>query len=336
MVVQEADPEAPLPDAAGATAAKGKVLFGTQGFNNPEWTDLVYPRGLPQKQRLAHYARIFDLLEIDSTYYRPPSISTVDAWVDSTPETFTIAAKAPQAITQDAKLAGVDARNQLAYFFEVMRRLGPRLGPLVLQMSPGFVFPRDFPGMEQTLRLLPELGSEGLRLAMEFRHPTWVGQPAVLALLRESGVAWIWNDWDPTERYLKPMPRAIDEPQARHSTCDDWGYVRLVGNHQAEINLRRLTIDRGKDFERWGKLIMSFRRDREDRGIYVLINNHYAGCSPKSIQELQRVLGTPVVVFGGPTDAGSSAPAKKAGGATRAAAVSGQAPLFRGLDCSMG
>jgi hypothetical protein len=71
-----------------------------------------------------------------------------------------------------------------------------------------------------------------------------------------------------------------------------------------------------------------FRRDREDRGIYVLINNHYAECSPKSIQELQRVLGIPVVVFGGPTDARSSAPLKEAASAARAAAILGQAPLF--------
>jgi hypothetical protein len=64
MVVQDAEPETPVPEAAGET---GKVLFGTQGFNNAEWTDMVYPRGLPPKPRLAHYARMFDLVEIDYT-----------------------------------------------------------------------------------------------------------------------------------------------------------------------------------------------------------------------------------------------------------------------------
>ena len=152
-----------------------------------------------------------------------------------------------------------------------------------------------------------------------------MGQPEVLALLRETGVTWVWNDWDPTEGYLKPMPRAIDEAEARPVTRDDWGYVRLVGNHKAEIDLRTISIDRGQDFERWGRLILSFRRNREDRGVYVLINNHYAGCSPRAIQELQRVIGVPAVVFGGPSDARSPrAPGRKAAGA----AVAGQPPLF--------
>ena len=91
MVVQDIEAGAPGQDAART----GRVLFGTQGFNNGEWIGLVYPRGLPPKQRLAHYATLFDLVEIDYTYYRPPSVSTVDAWADGTPETFTIAAKAP-------------------------------------------------------------------------------------------------------------------------------------------------------------------------------------------------------------------------------------------------
>lgn len=281
---------------------RGAILMGTQGFSYDQWEGLVYPVGLPKGERLPYYARRFALVELDSTYYATPRAAQVARWAEQTPEGFTFTAKVPKQITQEARLAGEVATRELARFLGTMHLMGSRLGPIVFQMSPGFRAPRDFPALELTLRHLADLGGEGMRFAVEFRHPSWLEGDEPAALLAECGVAWVWNDWYPTEPYLLAMPRAIDTPAAQKVTADDFAYLRLTGNHAACVDYRTMSIDRQSDLERWAHLALEFRRGREDRGVYVLLNNHYAGSSPLAVRELERALGLPVIPFGVPED----------------------------------
>lgn len=275
----------------------GRILIGTQSFSHDPWVGLVYPPGLRRSDRIGHYAQAFPVVELDNTYYAIPSRGLLAGWAAQTPPGFEFTAKVPLEITQTAKLAGAAALRQLAHFLDTMRVLGDRLGPLVFQMSPGFCYPQDYPALERCLRALPDLGGEDLRFAVEFRHPSWLAAAAPEALLRAHGVAWVWNDWLPTEAYQRAMPRAIDAPAAGKVTADDFAYVRLVGDHNAPIDRRTVVIDRGRDLVRWADLVLAFRREREGRGVYVLLNNHYSGCSPQTVRELQRILGLPVVTF---------------------------------------
>jgi len=287
------------------------VFMGACGFSYDEWDGVVFPAGLPKNARLSRYAQQFRLVELDSTYYGTPRPEAVARWAEQTPEEFVFTAKVPKQVTQDAKLAGPPAHAELARFIATMKLLGPRLGPLVFQMSPGFRYPRDVKGLREMLQALPSLGGEGVRFAVEFRHPSWLAQEEPAALLREHGVAWVWNDWLPTETYLAPMPRAIDEPAAMVTTADDFAYIRLIGNHDERIDYRTITVDRLADLVRWAEMAMEFRRGREDRGIYILLNNHYSGSSPATIRELERVLGLPVVAFAaGDADSDTQAPVR--------------------------
>jgi len=278
------------------TTAEGRVLVGTQSFSYDAWDGLVYPLGLARTKRIGYYARLFPVVELDNTYYAVPNPTLLAGWAAQAPEGFLFSAKVPKAITQEAKLSGESVPYALAAFLDVMATLGERLGPIVFQMSPGFVYPRDFPALEQLLPRLPELGGEGMQFAIEFRHPSWVGAAPAEQLLRACGVTWIWNDWEPTEKYLQPMPRGIDEPAALPVTNERFAYVRLVGNHDAAIDQRTITIDRGADLERWADKVMAFRR-RTNGDVYVLLNNHYAGFSAEAVRRLQRILGLPVVSF---------------------------------------
>jgi uncharacterized protein YecE (DUF72 family) len=305
--------------------ARPGVFVGACGFSYDEWDGFVFPPGLAKNDRLAHYASLFRLVELDSTYYGTPRADRVLRWAEQTPPHFVLTAKVPKQITQEARLAGPAALGELGNFVGTMRLLGPRLGPLVFQMSPGFRFPRDFKALATALKALPQLGGEGLRFAVEFRHPSWLERDEPAALLREHGVAWVWNDWLPTEDYLAPIPRAIDAPEAQVVTADDFGYVRLIGNHNARIDYRSITVDRKPDLVRWAELALAFRRGREDRGIYILLNNHYSGSSPTTIRELERLFGLPVVPFG--AQAAQTLPAPGGAPTRGAAPAAGQARL---------
>ena len=279
------------------------IYVGTQGFAYPEWTGLVYPPGTKDRDRLSHYARHFNVLELDTTYYAVPSPQNLARWAGMVPEGFVFSSKVPQTVTRGKLLP--DTWPELARFFEAMRLLddlGGHLGPIVFQMSPGFVYPRDWKGLEETVHRLGELGGEGLDLALEVRHPSWLKAEGLEPLLREANIAWCWNDWLPERPGLKTMPRAIDEPAAHKVTSDTFVYARLNGDHGIEIDRRSVIIDRGRDLARWAELALAFRRSREDRGIYVLLNNHYSGSSALSAQELQRLFDVPVVEFGSAAD----------------------------------
>ena len=284
-----------------AERTPGAMLIGTQGFSYDGWNGLVYPPGTRPADRLARYARAFPLVEIDRTFYGPPRASEVDRWISQTPDTFRFTAKVPRQITHDARLQGPDALRQLEYFLKTITRLGDRLGAVVLQLGPGFQFPRDADGLSRALRLLPAISPPSLRVAVEFRHPSWIEAPDVEARLREARVAWIWNDWEPGPNPWAAMPRAIDEPRAFRETAD-FAYLRLTGDHDITIDYQTITIDRGADLRRWAELISKWRENQMKNGrtsdVFVLLNNHYSGSSPRSASALRQLLDLPPVQFG--------------------------------------
>jgi uncharacterized protein YecE (DUF72 family) len=283
-----------------AETGAGGILIGTQGWSYDEWDGWAYPRERKKGtagSRIPRYAQLgLPLVEIDSTYHYPQPAARLQQWADAVPEGFLFAAKIPKSITQEARLEGADALHDLERFIAGMRVMGAKLGPLLFQMSPGFRFPTGAKALRVALESLAGLGGEGLRFAMEFRHPSWLTSDEIPALLREHGVAWVWNDWEPTQSGIAPLNRAIDEKtQSWRVTCDEWAYIRLVGDHSLDINFREPVIDRSADLARWAEFALRWREGRPDRLIYFLLNNHYAGSSIRSAQMLQPLLGLPAL-----------------------------------------
>ncbi len=154
--------------------------MGTSGYNYPEWKGNFYPPDLPASRMLAFYARHFDTVEINATFYRMPVPRILAGWAAATPEAFVFALKAPQRITHLARLRDVD--EPVRHFVDTARTLGPRLGPILVQLPP--TFRQDLRRLSDLLALLPP----GLRAAVEFRHDSWLTE-AVYERLGARGVA---------------------------------------------------------------------------------------------------------------------------------------------------
>jgi uncharacterized protein YecE (DUF72 family) len=227
----------------------------------------------------------------------------VARWRDLTPEDFTITAKAPRFLV-DA-IGRLDATNteamdglaqRLTAFLDVMRPLGPRLGPIVLQMAKGLAYPRGADVLHELFKRVLSDGDERravdapLRLAVEFRHPSWLVGDAAAVQLREYGVIWVWNDMAPAPGVESPMPRAIDDPNAARIAAGDVAYVRLSGSHADKATHYTPAVDRHEELERWARLIRQFLQDRPDRTAYVMLSDHYAGTGPDTARELQALL----------------------------------------------
>ena len=137
----------------------------------------LLPRDLPQSQWLEHYARHFDTVEANSTFYRLPEAETFAAWAEQTPPGFVMAVKASRYLTHLKRLR--DPEAPLQRLFDRAAALGSRLGPVLYQL-PGFQ-KFDRPRLERFLQALPtrlpgRCRRRGARLhhVLEFRDPLLV------------------------------------------------------------------------------------------------------------------------------------------------------------------
>jgi uncharacterized protein YecE (DUF72 family) len=178
---------------------------GTSGYSYPKWKGSFYPAKLPANQMLGFYAERFRTVEINNTFYRPPTASVLAGWAAQIPDGFRFVLKAPQEITHVRKLADVGAA--VASFLEAAGTLNERLGPLLFQLPPNFR--KDVPRLRAFLALLPP----GCRAAIEFRHPSWFDDE-VFGLLRDHRASLCVADAD-------------DDLEVPFVATADWGYLRL-------------------------------------------------------------------------------------------------------------
>jgi uncharacterized protein YecE (DUF72 family) len=223
---------------------------------------------------LSYYATRFDTVEIDSTFYRTPSASTVKGWNAKTPPGFVFAAKVPQVITHEKFL--VDCDVEFKQFIEVMDHLGDKLGPLLLQF--GFfnssVF-REVNDFLERLRPFLEKLPKDHTFVVEIRNKRWL-VPQFIETLREHRVALALIDqsW---------MPRPREWFEKFDPVTADFAYVRWLGDRKAiEEKTKvwnKLVVDRSAELQDWADVL-----DKVKVPIYVYANNHYAGYSPATVE----------------------------------------------------
>jgi uncharacterized protein YecE (DUF72 family) len=147
------------------------LYAGTSGFAYAAWKPVFYPPKLASKQFLNHYASRLNCVEINYTFRRLPSASTLENWVAATPPGFVFAVKANQRITHIARLKNAGEATELFFRMIDPLRTARRLGPVLFQLPPNLKC--DVPLLRDYLALLPE----GLRYAFEFRNESWLAEP---------------------------------------------------------------------------------------------------------------------------------------------------------------
>ena len=146
----------------------GTLYAGTSGFAYPAWKPGFYPAKLPSKQFLRHYATRLNCVEINYTFRRLPSASTLASWVEATPAGFVFAVKANMRITHILRLKNAGEATELFFKMIDPLRTARRLGPVLFQLPPALKV--DVPLLSAYLDLLPP----GIRYAFEFRHASWL------------------------------------------------------------------------------------------------------------------------------------------------------------------
>jgi uncharacterized protein YecE (DUF72 family) len=206
------------------------LYLGTSGWAYPEWKPGFYPADLRRDDFLDYYSRALTGCEINATFYRLQSESTVARWADAVPDGFRFAVKAHRGLTHGRELApelGPD--GLLGRFIASLEPLASRLGVVLLQLPPSRV--RDDAALDQLLDALPA----GLPFAMEFRHASW-DAPKVTARVteRRGTVCWAETRGEVPDQ-LPPGPVAYVRLRATHySETAREGWVDLLRREAAE------------------------------------------------------------------------------------------------------
>jgi uncharacterized protein YecE (DUF72 family) len=227
---------------------------GTSGFNFPEWKGTFYPQKIKPEAMLPYYAERLSTVEINYTFYRMPNAKTVSGWNQAVPDTFTFVVKTPQRITHIARLKNVD--DSLRYFTETIRPLGPKLGPILVQLPPNFKL--DLARLKDFLTLFPA----DLRAAFEFRNASWFADP-VYEALRTANAALCVAD---TEDGHTPLIATAD-----------FGYFRLRDEGYKK-----------KDLETWAGTVKDLGKDWKDA--FVFFKHEESGEGPKLAEKFAALL----------------------------------------------
>jgi uncharacterized protein YecE (DUF72 family) len=166
-------------------AGEEPMLIGTSGWMYADWRGVLYPPGLPQRRWLHRYSEVFPTVENNNAFYRLPGRETFELWRGSTPPGFVMAVKASRYLTHMKRL--IDPAEPVARLMNAAAGLGPKLGPVLLQLPPTLRAEPD--RLAACLREFPA----GVRVAVEPRHPTW-WTDRTRRVLEDHGAALCWTD----------------------------------------------------------------------------------------------------------------------------------------------
>jgi len=258
------------------------LYIGTSAFTAAGWEGTFYPPCMKPADYLSYYATKFNSVEIDSTFYRTPSKSTVQGWERKTPPGFVFAAKVPSLVTHDRVLVDCDA--EFKEFVQTMDLLGDKLGPLLLQF--GYFNKKTFVGVNDFLaRLKPFLKKlpKDHKFAVEIRNKNWL-VPQFVEALREHGVtlALIDQSW---------MPRPSEWFEKFDPITAEFTYVRWLGDRKGiEEQTKtwdKVIMDRSAELSEWAEILGKVHKRKIQ--IFAYANNHFAGFGPATVEMFQEL-----------------------------------------------
>jgi uncharacterized protein YecE (DUF72 family) len=232
-----------------------KFLVGTSGYSYKEWKGNFYPDKCTQKDMLSYYAQHFSTVEINSTFRRFPTTTTIESWAQQVSETFRFVLKGRQTITHFRRLQ--NAEDQIDDFINIASLLKERQGPLLFQLPPNFK--KDVPRLDVFLNYVGRRAA----VVLQLQHESWFDDDVYSCLRAHSAALCSVDDKGP----------ACDEVIATSS----WGYVRLREQRYTDARLRK-----------WIEKIKA----QDWKEVYVFFKHENAGAGPKLATRFVELVAT--------------------------------------------
>jgi uncharacterized protein YecE (DUF72 family) len=257
-----------------------KILIGTSGFSYDDWRGYFYPADLKREEMLSFYARYFPVVEINATYYRLPTPTTMLQMARKVPEGFRFVVKANQEMTHADRFQP-EAFAQFREALEPLREAG-MLGCVLAQ------FPWSFRRTPENERFLGIVRRElpGTPVVVEFRNAEWVAEET-FARLRGEGLGFCAVDEPPLKGLVPPVVEATSPI----------GYVRFHGRNREKWWRHEHAYERydylysEEELREWTPRIAQLAAETEET--YVFFNNHYIGKAGQNARQMADLLNQP-------------------------------------------
>jgi len=269
-----------------------KLYIGTSGWSYPKgegtWSGYFYPKG--KINELEYYSQFFNTVEINSSFYRPPSVGYVYNWVKRVPKDFMFTVKLWQKFTHPRmykEATGEDAvivQEDVDLFersIDPLIRYG-KLGALLAQFPPSFK--NDGYGQQILSGIIKKFGQ--YRLAVELRHKSWSDDENTTKLLRGNNVSWV----------------KIDEPKFKSSVAEDvpitsdMAYFRFHGRNaemwwKGDTETRYNYLYSSEEIKELTEKVKSTAQRTEL--VFAFFNNHWQGYAPRNAVDMMKKLQLP-------------------------------------------
>ena len=236
------------------------VQVGTSGWHYKHWVGDFYPQRLAPDQMFSRYAREFQTVEVNNSFYRLPEKKTFARWKALAPPGFIFAVKASRFITHIKRLK--DARHSVDLLLSRAQPLGAALGPVLFQLPPRWKL--NLERLTEFLAILPQ----DYKFSLEFRDQTWYS-PQIYDLLRRHNVALCIHDW-----HELPWPNQLTA---------DFAYIRFhgsgvrYGGNYPDAHLRH-----------WAETIRSWQPQLKE--VFIYFNNDIGGHAIANARSLRQML----------------------------------------------
>jgi uncharacterized protein YecE (DUF72 family) len=289
----------------------GQIVIGTSSWADPGFVEHWYPKGVPARERLEFYAERFEAVEVNSTHYAIPAESTVERWVEATPDGFRFDVKLHRALSRHAAKPDslpkdlrddleLNPRGNVILGEELERELIERtkaalaplekagkLTALLLQVTPGFE-----PDTHKLGELDPIIeGFAPYPVAVEFRRRVWMSEKrtaSTLSYLSERDAVYVGVDAPPGVHV--PIMPSIDAV-----TSDRLAYLRCHGR-DTDRYMHGRTVAERFEYE-YSKKELAEIADRagalaeEADEVHVMFNNNARDLAPKAARALRQQIG---------------------------------------------
>ena len=271
------------------------LYLGLPQWSHPAWPGQLLGVGARPAEHLAHYARVFNTVEGNTTFYASPTPETVRRWADAVPPQFRFSFKFPKEISHQSDLVSVD--KQVAAFITLLGPLHGQLGLLKLQLPARFG-PAGLPRLAAFFEALPP----DFTYALEVRHPDFFAkgeaERALNRLLMDKGINRIMLDSRPLFSVPATTPALVDAqgkkprlPVHLLATANS-PVVRLIGLPNPEDNHPFLP----SWLPRWQQWLA------EGKDLYLFIHTADNARAPELARQVSRLLGQEMAPWPGEND----------------------------------
>jgi len=255
----------------------GRIYIGCAGWDYKDWIGPFYPKLLESHNRLGFYANFFNVIEINTTFYSLPKSSIIQNWSEQVPPDFKFTVKVWKEITHNFKNANIE--DSISEFFYRLSPLNDKIFAYLLQFPPWFKYNEKH--FHQLKYLIRELPNEN-KYVIELRDNSWFNEDLLLEAIRSSTIILGTTYMAGIKAYYMPRQNSY--------------YIRLIGDRKLTV-FNRIQRDQKKNLSNLVNEINVLKEFPNIHEIFIIINNHFTGFSPTTVNQLKKEFNLPIINF---------------------------------------